>query len=88
MPVYEIKFNVLEEVQEEFEHNDHGYRRKEMKKVKREREMFALIQGDDQVSALSSILGVWKPPGEIINVHIKLIDKYFQIHVPGVSVKG
>lgn len=78
MPIYEIQFTVKTDEQ------NAGIGRK----PKDTQEMFALIEGDNQAAALSSILSVWGPPGEIVNVRIGSVDKYFTIHVPSGPVKN
>lgn len=62
MKLYEIQFTVKVTVNKE----DHS-----------RKEMFALIGATDQANAIRIALNAWGPPGEITNIQIREIQKYF-----------
>ena len=79
--MYDIKFKVVGEMEEDVETNDHGYKKTVKQMVKREREFFALVKGENSVDAISSLLRKNIPAGEIVNMHIHEVTKY--VHIDG-----
>lgn len=74
MPIYEIHFKVKTQDHPGQARKDNSFR-----------DMHCLVEADNEASALSIILSVWAPPGEILHINISKNDRFFQVLVPKFS---